>query len=397
MKIDAEILKVEIDKENFTDDEIFGAIDDLLHLKRSKASKYILGTLKKLRYMRKFKTVRTDEFKEILGYGSDIVEDLFDGRYNKDEEILSFSEDGSVTFLTKYKIADIFAKFLSKRDIVYGLESTAFNEEYAEDFFGFLCDELNLGDDARWFVSMIDYVFELYSFMSEYRTCESADSNSDSLTDTVERITRDNFEELMKELKYDALNSLDQPILEDYTLEETVELLANEILCEREKKALMYIVLSIDAGYTFKDFDEFTYHMQELNAFIDNSAKDSKLEDNVEDFVCQRKPFDGKFYNGSTLNVVEPVDIKDTKVSNTKRTGGKTDYYNIFDGCTDVDSFCMKYDINGFEFNILKAFVGIINAKRGKGSRHGDSSLSIDATKLVHYAELLKKQIGESK
>jgi len=72
--------------------------------------------------------------------------------------------------------------------------------------------------------------------------------------------------------------------------------------------------------------------------------------------------------------------------------GGKNSYYDVFEGCTDVDSFCLKHNVSFAEGNILKALVGIINAKNGKGSRHYGTGIIRDCRKIVHYADLILKE-----
>jgi hypothetical protein len=76
--------------------------------------------------------------------------------------------------------------------------------------------------------------------------------------------------------------------------------------------------------------------------------------------------------------------------------GSKNDYYNVFDGLTDVDSFCIEHNLDGFEFNVLKAFIGIINAKNGNGERHEGTSIQRDMNKLIHYANKMKEKMEKN-
>jgi len=70
--------------------------------------------------------------------------------------------------------------------------------------------------------------------------------------------------------------------------------------------------------------------------------------------------------------------------------GSKNDYYSFFDGCVDVDDVAQKHGMTFAEGNILKALVGIVNERNGKGTRHGADSTERACNKIVHYANKIK-------
>ena len=63
----------------------------------------------------------------------------------------------------------------------------------------------------------------------------------------------------------------------------------------------------------------------------------------------------------------------------TKNFGGRTNYYQVFDGCDDVDDFCSKYNVNFFVGNIIKAAVRLDTKEGGRGAIR-------DLNKIIHYA-----------
>ena len=73
--------------------------------------------------------------------------------------------------------------------------------------------------------------------------------------------------------------------------------------------------------------------------------------------------------------------------NDSKNNGGVTDYYQVFNGCVDVDDFCAKYNINFFIGNILKAAIRI-NTKE-YAVLGGEIR---DLNKIIHYAEKEKKR-----
>ena len=83
--------------------------------------------------------------------------------------------------------------------------------------------------------------------------------------------------------------------------------------------------------------------------------------------------------------------------------GGKTSFYDIFEGCTDVDSVMMKHELTGAEFTILKSLVGVIKGRKEDISRHGsNSALSAkdnairDCNKILRYTNLIKDSLEDT-
>ncbi len=73
--------------------------------------------------------------------------------------------------------------------------------------------------------------------------------------------------------------------------------------------------------------------------------------------------------------------------------GSKNSYYNVFEGCTDVDSVMVKHELTGAEFTILKSLIGIIKARKTGETRHSGTTIERDSNKIIHYAELIKNNI----
>jgi hypothetical protein len=67
--------------------------------------------------------------------------------------------------------------------------------------------------------------------------------------------------------------------------------------------------------------------------------------------------------------------------------GGKTNYYQVFNDCNDVDDFCAKYNVNFFMGNVLKAAVRIYTKKYEL--KNGDIR---DLNKIIHYTQLEKNR-----
>lgn len=67
-------------------------------------------------------------------------------------------------------------------------------------------------------------------------------------------------------------------------------------------------------------------------------------------------------------------------MSDTKNFGGKTDYYQVFDGCNDVDDYCSKYNVSFFIGNIIKAAIRLDTKDEGKDAIR-------DLNKIIHYAQ----------
>lgn len=72
-------------------------------------------------------------------------------------------------------------------------------------------------------------------------------------------------------------------------------------------------------------------------------------------------------------------------MGNTENFGGKTDYYQVFDNCVDVDDYCSKYNINFFMGNILKAVIRIDKKDEGQNAIR-------DLNKIIHYANKEKNR-----
>lgn len=77
--------------------------------------------------------------------------------------------------------------------------------------------------------------------------------------------------------------------------------------------------------------------------------------------------------------------------------GGKTTYYDVFDGCTDVDSVMMKLHMTGAEFTILKSLIGIVISRHSGHTRHSGTDAERDCNKIIHYAELIKESLNQTK
>ncbi len=86
------------------------------------------------------------------------------------------------------------------------------------------------------------------------------------------------------------------------------------------------------------------------------------------------------------------------KSKNKTSDGGKTDYYDVFTGCTDVDSFCAKNNLSFFEGNVLKALVGVVKGKSNGEPRHKGTSVLRDLKKMRFYVnKMLEEYEGEEK
>jgi len=85
----------------------------------------------------------------------------------------------------------------------------------------------------------------------------------------------------------------------------------------------------------------------------------------------------------------EPVDSK----LKSNNEGGENDYYKFFDGCVDVDDVAQKHGMTFAEGNILKALVGIVNERNGKGTRHDADSTERACNKIIHYANKIKGEL----
>jgi len=74
--------------------------------------------------------------------------------------------------------------------------------------------------------------------------------------------------------------------------------------------------------------------------------------------------------------------------------GSKTTFYDLFEGCTDVDSVMMKNELTGAEFTILKSLVGIIKSRKENGvQRHSGTTALRDCRKIEHYVGLIKADL----
>jgi len=71
--------------------------------------------------------------------------------------------------------------------------------------------------------------------------------------------------------------------------------------------------------------------------------------------------------------------------------GSKTDYYDVFKDCIDVDSVTVKNNMTFAEGTILKSLVGVMKSRTGDGNRHSGTSAIRDLNKIIHYANLVKK------
>lgn len=60
--------------------------------------------------------------------------------------------------------------------------------------------------------------------------------------------------------------------------------------------------------------------------------------------------------------------------------GGKTDYYQVFTNCKDVDDYCAKYNVSFFIGNIIKAAIRLDTKDEGKNAVR-------DLNKILHYAQ----------
>ena len=121
-----------------------------------------------------------------------------------------------------------------------------------------------------------------------------------------------------------------------------------------------------------------TYALTKTQAIAVASKLDSKRIIYVIDFLEQ--------LTQSTVLPKNPV-VK----SDAPNNGGKSAYYNVFQGCTDVDSVALKHNLHGFQFNVLKAFVGIMLERNGQGGRHAGTTTERDCNKIIHYTHMLKQ------
>ncbi|MDF1879089.1 hypothetical protein JHD46_05470 [Sulfurimonas sp. SAG-AH-194-C20] len=113
------------------------------------------------------------------------------------------------------------------------------------------------------------------------------------------------------------------------------------------------------------------------------------------DIVGKSDYSDGIFCSASCIEVFENLernrcasvpkelingDMKDSS------SGGKNPYYNVFDGCSDLDSLVLKFPgMSPFMFNAMKAMIGILQEDHGKGSRHNGTNIIRDLNKIEHY------------
>ena len=72
-------------------------------------------------------------------------------------------------------------------------------------------------------------------------------------------------------------------------------------------------------------------------------------------------------------------------MSDSENFGGKTDYYQVFKDCNDVDDYCSKYNVNFFMGNIIKAAIRLDTKDDGKNAIR-------DLNKIIHYAHKEKER-----
>jgi len=80
-----------------------------------------------------------------------------------DNDILSFSKDGTVYFLDKAHIRKLWEDFTHTFTIDLGQEQTVFEDDYSNDFGVFCINRMFTdSEDIKWFSHLIEYGFELY-------------------------------------------------------------------------------------------------------------------------------------------------------------------------------------------------------------------------------------------
>ena len=136
------------------------------------------------------------------------------------------------------------------------------------------------------------------------------------------------------------------------------------------------------------------YIDHDLKSIGIKNTKDYMLIGETEHFVwyITKQEFKDEF-NNSPLALKESIGLDDFILDDDfveKFSGTKNNYYDVFDGCTDVDSVCQKLDMNFFEGNILKALIGINRARHTGDTRHTGTSIERDINKIIHYANKLK-------
>lgn len=149
------------------------------------------------------------------------------------------------------------------------------------------------------------------------------------------------------------------------------------IAAEMVGKNLFGKVASIEVS-VYEGSPVSTYALTETQAIAVASKLDSKRIIYVINFLKQ-----------STENTDLPKNP--AAKPDAPDNGGKSAYYNVFQGCTDVDSVALKHNLHGFQFNVLKAFVGIMLERNGQGGRHAGTTTERDCNKIIHYTHMLKQ------
>ena len=79
---------------------------------------------------------------------------------------------------------------------------------------------------------------------------------------------------------------------------------------------------------------------------------------------------------------LEPVKDNDSLINTHNTDGSKTSFYDIFEGCTDVDSVCEKNNFLWHHGVILKSLVGIVLSSTKELTRHSGTDALRDARKI---------------
>lgn len=103
----------------------------------------------------------SEEFREMTNTCHNDVREVFK-HYITEDDVLAYSTNTSIVFLTKKEISELWAVFIQYNKVVDNLEVTLWEDEYQEEFFSFIVKETRLGNSARFFSHMMDEAYSAY-------------------------------------------------------------------------------------------------------------------------------------------------------------------------------------------------------------------------------------------